>query len=218
LSATGGVAIDTSAIYTPQLWTLPDGLPHSVSTFVTVTAGLASGDKQLQLGFINATNSSFNGENPPNANPTAFISARFLGNNTVEFQAKDIGGSTAGTTGTNVAATGLNTGDWAKVTFTATETNTATGTFNWSFTLEDYGPDGLTPPATPNATNSGTFSVAGLANQNVYAGFRTATPATFTGTINFDNFQTVGNGVAAPEPAGLALLGLAIPLLRRRRS
>jgi MYXO-CTERM domain-containing protein len=218
---TGGVAIDTSAIYTPTLWTLPDGLPHTVSTFVTVTSGLASGDKQLQMGFINGTSSSFNGENPPNASfpnlqPTGFITARFLGNNNVELQTKNIGAGTA--SAGNLASTGLNVGDWVKLTLTVTETDTTAGTFNWAYTLEDFGPDGLTPPATPANSNSGTVTVAGLANQNLYAGFRTATPATFTGTINFDNFQTVGNGVAAPEPAGLALLGLAIPLLRRRRS
>ena len=62
---TMGQITNPPVIYTPTLWTLPDGLPHSISTFVTATAGLGSGDKQLQAGFINATNSSFNGENPP---------------------------------------------------------------------------------------------------------------------------------------------------------
>jgi MYXO-CTERM domain-containing protein len=220
LSATGA-GIDTSVVYTPQLWTLPDGLPHTVSTFVTVTAGEAAGDKQLQMGFINGTNTSFNGENPPNATfpnlqPTGFISARFLGNNNVEIQTKNIGAGTASVG--NQASTGLNVGDWVKLTLTLTETDTTAGTFSWAYKLEDYGPDGLTPPATPANSNSGTVTVAGLANMNLFAGFRTATPTPFTGTLNFDNFETVGNGVAAPEPAGLALLGLAVPLLRRRRS
>ena len=217
LSATGA-SIDTSVVYTPTVWTLPDGQPHSASAFVTATAGLGSGDKQLQAGFINATNASFNGENPPAANPTGFISVRFLGNNSAELQIKNIGGSTQAFGNSGGPIAGINVGDWVKATVTATETDTTAGAFNYTITIEDYGPDGLTAPASPNYTNSGTVTLSGLANQNLYAGFRTATPAGFTGTINFDNFQTVGNGVAAPEPAGLALLGLAIPFLRRRCS
>src|SRR5689334_12078745 len=105
LTATGA-SIDTTVLYTPAKAQLTDGLTHSVSTFVTAVSGLASGDKHLQTGFIIGPNSSFNGENPgdannPNTQPTAFISARLLGDNHVEFQSKNIGAGTS--TNSNLA-------------------------------------------------------------------------------------------------------------------
>jgi hypothetical protein len=222
LTATGA-SIDTTVIYKNAKATLTDGTTHTVSTFVTAVAGLATGDKHLQLGFIIGPNSSFNGENPPDTNnpnlqPTAFISARLLGDNHVEFQSKNLALSTA-TTG-NVAPTGtINAGDWLKLTFTATETNVATGVFNVGFTLEDYGPTGTGTPVT-NATNTVTLpAISGLANTDAYMGFRTATPAGFAGTINFDNFVVNGTTSAVPEPAvcGLLATGAMAGLARRRR-
>jgi hypothetical protein len=223
LTATGP-SIDTSVLFKNAKAQLTDGLAHSVSTFVTATPGMGSGDKQLQLGFIIGPNSSFNGENPgdvnnPNTQPTAFISARLLGDSHVEFQSKNIGSGTS--TNSNLAPTGtINPGDWLKVTFTVTETNVATGAFNWAYTLEDYGPTGLVAPASPNATNSGTATISGLANTDAFTGFRTATPgAPFAGTLNFDNFDVAGNTVPVPEPAtlGLMTLGLTALVARRRR-
>jgi len=215
LTATGA-SIDTTILYTPAKAQLTDGLTHSVSAFVTAVSGLATGDKHLQTGFIIGPNSSFNGENPPTAQPTAFISTRLLGDNHVEFQSKDIGAGTS--TNTNIAPTGtINVGDWLKLTFTATETNVGTGAFSWSYLLEDFGPSGTAAPVSM-ATNSGTVTVPGLANTDAYTGFRTATPTTFAGTINFDNFVVTGNTVATPEPGAMCLLAAgALGLLNRRR-
>jgi len=222
LSATGA-ALDGTLVYTPTKWTLTDGQTHTVSAFVTAVSGLAVGDKHLQIGFLNGANTSFNGENPPNGSfpniqPQGFISARLLGDNELEFQTKAIGGGTVSSSPRVVPTGTITAGDFLKLTFSATETNVATGVFDLAFTLEDYGPTGAGVPVT-NATGtlSGT-SVPTLANTDLFAGFRTATPAGFAGTIGFDNFVTTGNGTPAPEPATLGLLAIGgIATLARRR-
>jgi len=217
-----GASIDTTVIYKNAKAALTDGTSHTVSTFVTAVSGLAAGDKHLQLGFIIGPNSSFNGENPgdtnnPNTQPTAFITARLLGDNHVEFQSKNLGTGTSQLGNLGPSGT-INAGDWLKLTFTATETSVSTGAFNLSYTLEDYGPTGTATPVL-NATNTGTVTVSGLANTDTYTGFRTATPTTFAGTINFDNFAVTGTTAAVPEPAvcGLLAIGLAGVTARRRR-
>src|SRR5262249_10133979 len=79
VQSSGAVAIDSTATYTPSKVNLADGQVHTLSEYVTAVAGLGTGDKPLQLGFLAPTSVGFNAGN-------SFISARILGNNTVEFQ------------------------------------------------------------------------------------------------------------------------------------
>src|SRR5262249_18766004 len=79
VQSSGGVAIDSTAIYTPSKVNLGDGLVHTLSEYVTAVSGLGSGNKPLQIGYLSPTSVGFNAGN-------SFISARILGNNTVEFQ------------------------------------------------------------------------------------------------------------------------------------
>jgi hypothetical protein len=217
-----GPGVDDTSVYNQMKWTLSDGQVHTVSTMVTAVSGLGSGDKAIQLGFLSGPNSSFNGEDPPNntfpnLQPTAFLSARLLGNNHIEFQTKASPGGAAAAG--NATPTGtINVGDFLRVTLSAQETNTATGAFALGYTLEDLGPDGTAAPVT-NATGTLNITIASLANIDLYSGFRTGTPTPFTGTLNFDNFAVTGNGTPTPEPGVIGLLGLGgiAAMVRRRR-
>src|SRR5262249_35958125 len=79
VQSSGSVAIDSTALYTPSKVNLADGLVHTMSEYVTAVSGLGAGDKPLQIGYLSPTSVGFNAAN-------SFISARILGNNTVEFQ------------------------------------------------------------------------------------------------------------------------------------
>src|SRR5262249_24403940 len=72
--------------------------------------------------------------------------------------------------------------------FTAQET--ASGTFQGTFSLVDYGPTGVGSGVTVLAPVS--YSISGLTGLGTAAavspGFRTALPASFTGHVRFDNF------------------------------
>ena len=142
VSSTGGGA-DQTAIYTPTTFNLSDGLIHTVSEFVTAPAGTGSGDKLLQIGFISANTSGFNSN-------FSFISARILGNKTVEFQSNNGGSSATSIDNTSVTGT-INTGDWLQLIFTADET--ASGNFQGTFSVLDYGPTGVS--ASDNRPGSG---------------------------------------------------------------
>jgi hypothetical protein len=109
-----------------------------------------------------------------------------LGNNTVEFQSANGGGATS-THNTKPTGT-IHTGDWLKLIFTTQET--ASGNFNGTFSLVDYGATGVGTGTTVLAPVS--YTVSGLTNLGtasaVSPGFRTATRAGFTGHVRFDNF------------------------------
>jgi hypothetical protein len=175
----GSIAIDSTAIYTPSTVNLSDGQVHTISEYFTAVSGLSSSDKPLQLGYLAPTSTGFNAG-------FSFISARMLGNGTVEFQWNN-GGATA-TPLNNTRPTGtINPGDWLDLVLTTQET--ASGSFRGTFSLIDYGPGGVGPGVTVLAPVS--WSVSGLTNLGtasaVSAGFRSQTPATFTGHVAFDN-------------------------------
>jgi hypothetical protein len=192
VESSGSVAIDSTAIYTPSQVNLSDGQVHTLSEYVTAVSGLGAGDKSLQLGFLAPNSTGFNTGNN-------FISTRILGNDTVEFQSAN-GGAAASIDNTKPTGT-INTGDWLDLIFTAQET--ASGSFKGTFTLVDYGPPGVGAGTTVLAPVSWTISgLTGLgAASAVSPGFRTATPATFTGHVQFDNFA-----VDPPGPAKMAYL------------
>src|SRR5262249_46562216 len=172
VQSSGSVAIDTTAIYTPSQVNLSDGQVHTLSEYVTAVSGLGTGDKSLQLGFLSPTSTGFN-------TGFSFISARILGNDTVEFQSAN-GGAASSIDNTRRTGT-ITTGDWLDLIFTAQET--ASGSFTGTFSLIDYGPTGVGPGTTVLAPVSWTISgLTGLGTASaVSPGFRTATPASFTG-------------------------------------
>jgi hypothetical protein len=180
LQSSGSVAIDTTAIYTPSTVNLSDGQVHTMSEYVTAVTGLSSGDKPLQIGYLAPTSTGFNAG-------FSFISARILGNNTAEFQYDN--GTSPATSTHNTALTGtIAAGDWLKLTFTTQET--ASGSFQGTFSVVDYGPTGVATGTTLLAPVS--YTITGLTTLGtasaVKPGFRTATPASFTGHVRFDNF------------------------------
>jgi hypothetical protein len=179
VQSTGGVAIDLTAVYVPATIDLSDGRVHTMSEYVTAVSGLGTGDKSLQIGFLAPASTGFNGG-------FSFISARILGNNTVEFQSAN-GGSATPINNTRPTGT-INTGDWLRLYFTTQET--ASGSFKGTFSLINYGPTGVGPGTTVLAPVS--YTVSGLTNlgtaKAVSPGFRTATNSGFTGHVRFDNF------------------------------
>jgi hypothetical protein len=188
------VNIDSTAVYKPATINLSDGQLHTISEYVTAFAGLTSGNKPLQLGWLAPGSTGFNtGFN--------FISARILGNRTVEFQHANGAGAVSSH---NTTPTGtINTGDWLQLVFTTQET--ASGSFSGTFSLVDYGPTGVGTAVTVLAPVS--YSIIGLTGLGtataVSPGFRTALPSTFTGHVRFDNFS---DPPSPKEPGGQVLL------------
>jgi hypothetical protein len=190
VQSSGGVAIDSTAVYTPSTVNLSDGQVHTISEYVTAVSGLGTGDKPLQIGFLSPTSTGFNGG-------FSFVSARILGNNTVEFQSANGG---AASSSHNTKPTGaITTGDWLKLVLTVQET--ASGSFQGTFSLIDYGSTGVGAGTTVLAPVS--YTVTGLTGLGTAAavspGFRTATPASFTGHVRFDNFADPAAAPKAPS-------------------
>jgi hypothetical protein len=188
VESSGSVAIDSTAIYTPSQVNLSDGQVHTLSEYVTAVSGLGTGDKPLQIGYLSPTSTGFNAG-------FSFISARILGNDSVEFQYDN--GTSPATSIDNTAHTGtINTGDWLALIMTTQET--ASGSFKGTFSLIDYGPSGV--GAGKTVVGPVTWSITGLTTLGtasaVSAGFRTATPSTFTGHVQFDNFAVDPPGAA----------------------
>jgi hypothetical protein len=192
VQSSGSVAIDSTAVYTPSRVNLSDGLVHTISEYVTAVTGLGTGDKPLQIGYLSPTSTGFNAG-------FSFISARILGNNNVEFQSAN-GAAAVSTNNTHPTGT-INTGDWLDLILTTRET--ASGSFTGTFSLIDYGPGGVGAGTTVLAPVS--YTVTGLTGMGTAAavlpGWRTATPAAFTGHVRWDNFA-----VDPPPPAKLAYL------------
>jgi hypothetical protein len=193
VQTTASVAIDATAVYVPSKVNLSDGQVHTISEYVTAASGLSSGNKPLQLGFLAPNSTGFNAG-------FSFISARILGNNTVEFQYDN--GTSPATSIDNTTPTGtINTGDWLDLIFTTQET--ASGSFQGTFSLIDYGPTGIGAGTTVLAPVS--YTISGLTTLGtasaVSPGWRTALPASFTGHVGIDNFA-----VDPPGPAKLAYL------------
>jgi hypothetical protein len=179
VQTSSGIAVDITAVYTPSKINLSDGQVHTASEYVTAVAGLGSGDKPLQIGWLAPSSTGFNAG-------FSFISARILGNDTVEFQ-YDNGGTATSLDNTKPTGT-INTGDWLQLVFTTQET--ASGSFKGAFSLLDFGATGIATPTTVLAPVS--YTISGLTNLGtasaVSPGFRIQTPSSFTGHVRFDNF------------------------------
>ena len=129
------VTTDETAVYTPTTFNLSDGNPHTISLFLTAAGGLNAADRS-QLGFLTSSTAGLNGG-------YSFISARIYGNDSINFQ-YDNGTSGATTVGAEILPTGVTTGDWLQLVFTAQET--ASGSFTLAESLLDYGTSGTAVP------------------------------------------------------------------------
>jgi len=205
---TATASTDVTALYNGQTFSLNTGATNTISEFVKYsTSGTGTNDKALQLGFSN--NKSFNG-----GGGQFFVAPRIFGNNTSELQTA-VNGTTGTVAGSAATLTPAATnGDWLRLTFNIAETDATAGTFSYSYTVDDFGPNGTVATPTNLVTNAGTFTNAGLAGNvltNLNAGFRYSAPSV---TLNYDNF--IVNAV--PEPASLGLFAAGgLLLLRRRR-
>jgi hypothetical protein len=173
---------DATAIYSPATFDLSDHAVHVIAEYVTAPAGLGAGDRALQIGFITSPTAGFNGG-------FSFISTRIYGDHAVEFQSGN-GTGTAAQSLNKTAPTGtISTGDWLQLIFTTQEM--ASGSFQGTFSLLDYGQTGVGIPTTVLAPVS--YSVTGLSTigtgSTVYAGFRTATSGNAGTALKFDNFS-----------------------------
>ena len=208
VQSSGGVAIDSTAIYTPSKVNLSDGQVHTLSEYVTAVSGLGTGDKPLQIGYLSPTSTGFNAG-------FSFISARILGNNTVEFQ-YDNGGTATSIDNTKPTGT-IKTGDWLDLIFTTQET--ASGSFKGTFSLVDYGPTGVGAGTTVLAPVS--YTISGLTNLGtasaVSPGFRTATSSGFTGHVRFDNFADPISTGTGGTPVSLAGAFNQVGIVSRRQ-
>jgi hypothetical protein len=183
-AADGGVLvtgsnIDQTAVFTATPFTLADGNQHVVSIFVTAAAGLGSGDRH-QVGFVTTPTSGLNAN-------YSFLSARLFGDESIEFQYNN-GGTAQSSLRTAAPPAGTVTnGDWLQLIFTTKMT--ASGSFTGTFSLYDWGQNGVGLPKTVFAPIP--YTVTGLntigTGATVYGAFRTAY-ATATSTLAFDNF------------------------------
>ena len=172
---------DSTAIYTGSTFNLSDHAVHTEAMFVTAPAGLGSGDRDLQLGYVVGSGGAFNGQN-------SFISARIYGNRQVEFQSC-FGTNAAVAMNTTTPTGTINNGDWLQLVFTTKEVSS--GSFQGTFSVLDYGPTGVGVPTQVLAQTS--YSVSGLTTigtgSTMYAGFRTANSGAETTPLKFDNFS-----------------------------
>ena len=195
VESSGSVSIDSTAVYTPSKVNLSDGKVHTISEYVTAVSGLGTGDKPLQIGWLAPTSTGFNAG-------FSFISARILGNNTVEFQ-YDNGGTAhfdrqhqadRDHQYRRLARPGLHgPGDGVR----ELQGDVFAGRLRPDRRRRrDDRPGGSSCTIT-GLTNLGTASA-------VSPGFRTQTPASFTGHVRYNNFTDPVSPSQAGTPVSLA--------------
>jgi hypothetical protein len=236
----GGVTTtntDATAVYvganrpaSETAFKLTDGASVSVE-FMCQSLGT---DRNVQIGFLNRFNSSFNNDGT-NANvnaaqkaeshATGYVSVRTYATGQIEQQVKS-GNSNSTPNTTLRAADPINPlidGEWYKLTLSAVET--APNTFSLLTTLDDYGSGGgnfvtniytQTTPSVVTVTGFDDASLDQLGIGNGVAGVRQ-----IADNPQIDNFVVNGTAVQAtlPEPASLGLLAVGgAGLLARRRA
>ena len=188
--AAGGAvtsAQDITEAYKLGTTPLGDGLVHTISEFVKSTDA-ATGDKPLQLGFLNGSNEAFN-----TSALDGYISARILGYSVVQTQTESLG-SGAVTTANNSATFVAAANDWLQLTVAVQETNTAAGTFNLTYSVTDFGQSGtatgtvlLAPQVTPLSITVASFgTTATNGNTNGVAGWRDSLSGITVDNLAFD--------------------------------
>ncbi len=200
---------DATGIYKPVSFDFSaTGATLSISSTFNVVANTATGNRLLQLGFVNENTSGMNG----NAG-LAFMSLRLstaaaTGNvYTPQFQDKTAAGATVSTSLTPNLT--LAPGEWYQLS--ATFQNSGNGQFLVSGSLQDFGKDGLTAGATIFTFDPKVFSNADITKDGaMFAAFRGFNA---DGLGKIDNFSAA----AVPEPGVVALMGLgAVGLLAGR--
>ncbi len=179
VQTSSGASSDETAVYTATTFNLSDDNPHTISLFLTAAGHLNTGDRQ-QLGFLTSSTSGLNSN-------FSFISARIYGDDSINFQYNN-GGANATTVGNQILPTGVATGDWLELVFTAQET--VSSSFTLTESLLDYGESGTAVPTIVTAPITTTIpALLTIGNgATMYAGFRTATGGEFNTPLNFDNF------------------------------
>ena len=189
VQSSGNGGLDATAVYTPSTVNLSDGNIHTLSEYVTWNSAIATGDKPLQLGFLAPGSTYFNLNNATTTNQS-FVSARILGNSTAEFQ---YGSAGAGASIDNTAFTATPaSGDWLQLVFTVQQT--AAGSFQGTFSVQDYGQTATVGAASVASTPTillapVPYTITGLTGMGtgagLSAGFRVLTAA----QLSYDNFS-----------------------------
>jgi hypothetical protein len=224
VDGTGGISIvaagangtipDSTSIYKLGSYDFGTvGSTLTISSMVKIGTTTETGNRLLQLGFVNEPTSGLNG----NAG-LAFTSLRFNPPNpaggsvyTPQWQTKTAAGNTVNTAGTlngGSANLSLTTGDWYQLSLTFE--NLGGGQIRGSGSMQDFGPNGTTP-GTLATLDAITLTSADIASDaSVWAAFRAFAA---DGAIALDSFAAV------PEPGTISLLGLggALALFAARR-
>jgi PKD repeat protein len=146
VGGSGGVSVfqstDTTAVYKTGSWDFStNGASITVSTMVKAN-GQVSGNK-VQLGILNTNSNGLN-----NNAGVAFESFRFIPQSSTTWSLREqfrTGGVIPPETTLGTVTTTL--GDWYKFVVTLTNTAGASGTYNASCAIYDYGAGGLSPGA-----------------------------------------------------------------------
>jgi hypothetical protein len=204
-TSTGGGAVTTSAadstaVYTGGTTPLADGNVHTVSMMVK-DSDTNTSDTPLQLGWLAASNQTFDGTETVNGNTIkpSFISARILGDSQLNLQSANAGTTASATTVNFTSA--ATTGDWLQLTVSAQETNTSTGAFTVTYSVTDFGPNGNAPGKVLLAPATITETSAGIANIVGYAGFHSSG----TGYTSDDFSLDPTNAIPAPPTLNSAM-------------
>jgi hypothetical protein len=217
VSSAAGTTPDSTSIYKNTTFNFANsGSSLTVSAMMQIVPTSETGNRLLQLGFVNDPTSGMNG----NAG-LAFTSLRFNPPGTTngvgsvaytpQWQTKTAAGSTVSTAGAP-SPVNFTTGDWYLMSLTFV--NNGGGNIGGSGFVQDFGTDGLTAGSTIQLTPITLTSADIAADTTVYAAFRGFNR---DGLGNLDNFAATAN---VPEPTTMALVGLsgALFLARRRRS
>ena len=191
------VTPDATAIFKNQSLDFSSaGAQLNISEYINVVAQTGSGNRLLQLGFVNENTSGMNGNNG-----LAFMSLRLStvgasGNiYTPAYQDKMSAGSTVNTSlSPNVT---LTPGDWYRLS--GSFLNLGGGKFEVSGLLEDYGPAGISSPVTVFTFAPQDFTNTEITSDAaVWAAFRSFHA---DGANALDNFTAQ----VVPEPGVLTL-------------
>jgi hypothetical protein len=209
VAATG--TVDSTAIYKNDTFNFANsGSSLTISAFMKVIPPAETGNRLLQLGFVNEATSGMNGNTglafmSLRFNPTAINSTTF----TPQWQTKT---AAAGVVNTSVTPTiTFDPNEWYLMSLTFV--NNGGGSIAGSGFVQDFGADGTTGGTVTQITPQTLTSADIAADASVFAAFRGFQR---DGIANLDNFSAV------PEPSTTALIGVAaaagFAVARRRRS
>ena len=189
------------------------GVTLTVLTMFNVSAQTSTGNKILQLGFVNASTNGLNSNDG-----TAFTSLRLLSTSASgniyasQYQTKVAAGTSSVTSANLAANIALTVGDWYELS--GSFINLGGGQILAKGFLEDFGASGVFPPSVVYTFPTTVLTSVDIASDpSVYAGLRGFNS---DGLHMVDNFSAV---MVVPEPGtiSLVLLGLTAFALRARK-